>query len=142
MTFSCPVVPTWVIVMPCLWAMIFETLKARVVVAWGIVLFGADQSRADIAAGAMLLLGTVAAYSAFGLLSAPLTLVFKRGDVLNTAFTASTAMVGGAIFPIDLLPPWLATISRLLPMNCACDGLRKSLLAGSSPAAILPCRSS
>ncbi|MEK8051139.1 ABC transporter permease [Ideonella sp. DXS22W] len=138
MTFSCPVRPTWVIVLPCVWSMVFETLKACVVIAMGIVLFGADLGRANLASTVLMVLATVASYSVFGLLVASMILVLKRGDVLNTAFSAATAMIGGAFFPVELLPPWLGFVAQALPMTYAYDGLRLGLLAGATPVQLLP----
>ena len=51
---------------------VFETLKAGVVIAMGIFLFGADLSRADLAGGLLMVLATVASYSVFGFAYAPL----------------------------------------------------------------------
>lgn len=138
MTFSCPVRPTWVIVLPCVWSFIFETLKACVVIAMGILIFGADLSRANLISVALMVPATVAAYSVFGLFVASVILVLKRGDVLNTAFSAATAMIGGAFFPVALLPSWLAVVAKILPMTYAYDGLRLALLAGATPAQLLP----
>lgn len=131
MTFSCPVRPTWVIVLPCLWSMVFESLKACVVIAMGIFLFGANLANANVLSSLLMLVATVLSYSVFGLLAASVILVLKRGDVLNTAFSAATAMIGGAFFPVELLPPWLEVVARVLPMTYAYDGLRLALLAGT-----------
>lgn len=138
MTFSCPVRPTWVIVLPCVWSMAFETLKACVVIAMGIGFFGADLSRANLTSAVLMVVVTVASYSVFGMLVASVILVLKRGDVLNTAFSAATAMIGGAFFPVELLPPWLALVAKVLPMTYAYDGLRLGLLAGATPAQLMP----
>lgn len=138
MTFSCPVRPTWVILMPCLWSLVFETLKAAVVIAMGTVIFGASLARADWASGLLMTLAIVASYSVFGILAASMTLVLKRGDVVTTAFSAATAMISGAFFPVELLPSWLSPLARLLPMTYAYDGLRMALLGGASTGDVFP----
>lgn len=131
MTFSCPVRPIWVLVLPCIWAFLFEALKASLVVAFGVLLFGAVLGNANLSACAAVLLLTMTSYSVFGILSASLIMVLKRGDVINLAFSAATSLIAGAYFPVELLPGWLAAIARLLPMTYAYDGLRKTLLTGA-----------
>jgi ABC-2 type transport system permease protein len=132
MTFACPVRPTWILVLPCAWAYIFESLKAVLVVVMGVFFFGADLGRANLASGLAMLLVTVTAYAVFGVLGASLTLVLKRADIISLSFSAATALVGGAFFPIELFPGWLRAISSALPMTYAYEGLRLALLGGAS----------
>lgn len=138
MTFSCPVRPTWILVLPCVWSLLFETMKAAVLVAIGILFFGAQLSHANVPSCLLMLLATITSYSVFGILSAAMTMVLKRSDVLNTAFSAASSLVGGAFFPIELLPNWMAAVARVLPMSYAYDGLRMALLGGATPLQIAP----
>lgn len=130
MTFSCPVRPIWILVLPCTWAFFFEALKAFVVVAMGVAVFGANLSHANFPWCAVVVLFTMTSYSVFGLLSASVIMVLKRGDPINMAFTAASSLIAGAYFPVELLPSWLGGVSKILPMTYAYDGLRKTLLAG------------
>jgi len=132
MTFSCPIRPIWVLVLPCIWSFFFEALKGLVVVAFGILLFGADLSRANPLSALVVLLFTIASYSVFGILSASVIMIIKRGDVLNLAFAAASSIVAGAYFPIEVLPPWLGAFAKILPMTYAYDGLRSTLLSGAN----------
>lgn len=131
MTFACPVRPTWILVLPCLWSYVFESLKAVLVLIMGATIFGADLHRADVLGALAMLLLSVTSYAVFGVLGAALTLVIKRADIVYTVFSAATALVGGAFFPIDLFPGWLRAISGILPMTYAYEGLRLTLLAGA-----------
>lgn len=131
MTFSCPIRPIWILVLPCIWAFFFEALKALAVVGFGVLLFGADVSRANISSCIAVLLLTITSYSVFGILSASIIMVLKRGDVINVAFAGASSLIAGAYFPIELLPPWLVSIAKILPMTYAYDGLRSALLSGA-----------
>ena len=131
MTFSCPVKPIWVLVLPCLWGFLFEALKAFVIVLFGVFIFGASLGKADLLSGAIVLLFTITSYSVFGILSASIIMVIKRGDPLNLVFTAASSLIAGAYFPTDLLPAWLAWVAKILPMTYAYDGLRMTLLTGA-----------
>jgi len=136
MTFSCPVKPIWVLVMPCLWAFFFEALKALVIVFFGVFVFGANMDKANLLSCAAIMLFTITSYSVFGILSASIIMVIKKGDPINLAFTAASSLIAGAYFPTDLLPTWLAWIAKILPMTYAYDGLRMSLLKGADMSGI------
>jgi len=136
MTFACPVRPTWIMVLPCLWSYVFESLKAVLVLIMGVTIFGADLHRANLISGLAMLLLSVTSYVVFGVLGAALTLVLKRADIVYTVFSAATALVGGAFFPVDLFPGWLRAISSVLPMTYAYEGLRLALLGGAGLAEI------
>jgi ABC-2 type transport system permease protein len=41
-------------------------------------------------------------------------------------------MLGGAYFPIDVLPPWLRQVSFLIPITYSLDALRLTMLKGYS----------
>jgi ABC-2 type transport system permease protein len=138
MTFACPVRPIWILVLPCIWAFFFEALKALVVVGFGVAVFGADMGRANLPAGAVVLLFTITSYSVFGLLSASVIMLLKKGDVINVAFAAASSLIAGAYFPIELLPPWLAAVAMILPMTYAYEGLRGALLSGAGVPEVFP----
>jgi ABC-2 type transport system permease protein len=129
-TFSCPVRPFWILVLPCLWAFFFEAIKAFVIVLFGVTVFGANIDNANFLSCAAVLLFTITSYSVFGILSASIIMVIKKGDPINFAFTAASSLVAGAYFPTELLPSWLAWLAKSLPMTYSYEGLRISLLAG------------
>ncbi len=41
-------------------------------------------------------------------------------------------MLGGAYFPVDVLPQWLQKISFLIPITYSLDALRSTMLKGYS----------
>lgn len=132
MMFSCPTKPIYILILPCLWGFLFEALKALIVVLFGIFIFGANLDHANVFGGLVILLLTVASYSVFGLLSASIIMVVKKGDPINMAFSAASSLIAGAYFPVAVLPPWLAGIAKILPMTYAYRGLRLTLLTGVS----------
>ncbi len=136
MMFASPTRPIWILVMPCLWSYFFETVRGVVIVLFGVYIFEADLSRANVVACIPVLLLTLSAYSVFGILSASIIMIVKRGDPINWAFANASALVAGAFFPVDLLPAWLERIARLLPMTYSYHGLRMTLLGGASVSAV------
>jgi ABC-2 type transport system permease protein len=130
--FACPIRPAWVLVMPCLWSFVYESLGATLIILFGVVVFGADLTRANLPAALLVALLTITSYSVFGLLSASIIMLVKRGDPINWAVAHLTALVAGAYFPIELLPNWLEWLAQLLPMTHSYRALRLTLLTGGS----------
>ena len=65
-----------------------------------------------------------------GILSAALTLTFRRGAGVVTLATGALTLVSGLYFPLSLLPNWLETASAANPLTIAATGLREALLGG------------
>ncbi|MEW6742817.1 MAG: ABC transporter permease [Planctomycetota bacterium] len=138
MMFSCPTRPAWIMTLPCIWGFFFEALKATLVVAFAVVVFGAKLHAVNLLSCLVILLLTITSYSVFGLLSVSIVTVVKRGDPINWAFSAASSLIAGAYFPIESLPPYLAAIARYLPMTYTYRGLRASLLHGSVLSQVWP----
>lgn len=130
MMIASPTRPVLVLGLPALWAFLFQALRSVFVLGFGVLLFGARLD-VDLAATAVVALCTAAAYSMLGLLSVACILVVKRGDPVAWAVTQAAAVVGGAYFPIELLPSWLKTLALCLPMTYSYRALRATLLAGA-----------
>lgn len=131
-----PTPPLALLVLPGLWSFLFETLRAALIVLLGAHLFGADLSQANLPTAALVTLLTLLTYTVFGLLSAAVILLIKRGDPITWALAQATALLAGAWFPVTLLPDWLQAAARLLPMTYAFDALRLTLLQGAGVEAL------
>jgi ABC-2 type transport system permease protein len=101
-------------------------------------LFGAqlDWSGTLLAVPIFLLL--VASLAGMGIMSAAAILVTKRGALSATLITQASALFGGAIFPVSLLPWWGRAVAHLLPPYYALNGLRAAYLGGASVQDVLP----
>lgn len=100
------------------------------------MLFGLSISGMNVLAAGLVLLLSLLAFSSIGIISATFTLVFKRGDPLLWLFGSASWLLGGVLFPTNLLPPLLRHIATLLPITHAVNGMRAALLTGASPRAI------
>jgi ABC-2 type transport system permease protein len=70
------------------------------------------------------------ALSAFGILSAAVVLVIKRGDALAGLAIYGITLLSGSVFPISALPGWLEAVGRIMPLRFAFDGVRAALFEG------------
>ncbi|KKM86071.1 hypothetical protein LCGC14_1282690 [marine sediment metagenome] len=115
-----------------IWSFLFTSITAITYLVLGSVVFGADFTKANFL-GALVILGlTILLFSGIGVLSASFIMVFKKGDPVNWLFSSASSLVGGAFFPIAVLPVWLQKISYLFPLFYALKAMRQALLLGYS----------
>jgi ABC-2 type transport system permease protein len=118
------------IVISCsLWRFLLSSVNVIAYLLVGAAL-GISFAGLNLPAALILLLLTVTAYSALGILSASLIMVFKRGDPINFVVSNLSLLLGGVYFPVSLLPGWLRFFSRLLPITYSLEGMRGALLQG------------
>ncbi|MBN2544290.1 MAG: ABC transporter permease [Spirochaetes bacterium] len=77
----------------------------------------------------LILLLVFISFLAIGMLSASFIMVFKQGNPINFIFGYSSYFMGGIIFPVEVLPKPLQTMSYFLPITHATKALRKLLLS-------------
>jgi ABC-2 type transport system permease protein len=65
-----------------------------------------------------------------GIALGALVLVIKRATVAVTLATFALGLLGGAFFPVSVLPDWLEPVAAVVPTRFAFDGLRAALFQG------------
>ncbi len=110
-----------------LWRFLLTSVSVVVYLLIGAA-FGISFAGANIPAALLLLILTVTAYSALGIISASFIIVFKRGDPINWVVSTVSIFLGGVLYPISVLPGWLRFFSRMLPITYSLEGIRGSLL--------------
>ena len=86
----------------------------------------------------LILLLTVLSASSFGIISACFIMVVKRGDPISWLFKSASYLLGGVVFPVTILPPWMQKMALLLPTTHALQAMRLVMLQGKSITDILP----
>lgn len=127
-----PTTPTTFLVCSSTYPFIRASLDAVVYAVAG-MLFGLSVSHLNAFSAILVLVLSLLAFSSIGILSATFTLVFKRGDPLLWLFGSGSWLLGGVLFPTDLLPPFLQHVGMVLPITHAVSGMRAALLTGASP---------
>ncbi|MEM2088787.1 MAG: ABC transporter permease, partial [Thermoproteota archaeon] len=71
---------------------------------------------------------------AIGLIAAGIIMVFKRGDPLVFILAALNEFLAGVLYPLQMLEkfPVIKTLSMIFPYTYALDGMRRTLIMGSS----------
>jgi ABC-2 type transport system permease protein len=132
-----PTSPTEFLAFSAIYPFARATLDAAVYGCGGLV-FGLSLARMNPMPAVLLFFTSLLAFSSIGLVSATFILIFKRGDPLLWLFSSGSWLLGGVMYPTEVLPRWLAKISELLPITHALRGLRATLLSGATIGAVMP----
>jgi ABC-2 type transport system permease protein len=108
------------------------TVQIIVYMVLGALVFGFDVSNVNILTALVVLVLSIASFSGFGILSAAMVLIVKKGDPIAWLFGGVTTLLSGVYYPISVLPDWLTPLSRILPMTYALDAMRLAMLKGYS----------
>ncbi len=113
------------------------TLDAAIYGIGGLAL-GLSLARVNPVATFLVFVASLLAFCSIGLLSATFILIFKRGDPLLWLFGSGSWLLGGVIYPSDVLPEWLRRLAELLPITHALRALRATLLSDATLTTVRP----
>jgi ABC-2 type transport system permease protein len=111
-------------------ACLFAFFRAATYVFFAVVVFGLDVNRASAVGLIAVLLAIAVAMLGLGIVSAAVTIVFKRGGTFAAFAIVGMTFLSGSVFPLSVLPPWLEPVGRILPPRFALDGTRHALFLG------------
>lgn len=98
----------------------------------GITLFGLRLDRVSLAGAFLTQLLTILAFSGIGILLASFIVVFKQETPINFLFASISGLLAGVLYPVEVLPGWLQSLSNLLPLTYSLRAMRKAILLGDS----------
>lgn len=124
-----------IVLMSSLYSLIFGALQLLLILIGGVYLFDVDLSHMNLPATLLVLLVSIAIFVAFGVLSAAAIVWLKKGDPITWLLGGFGTILGGAYFPIDVMPGWMQKLSFLVPVTYSLDALRTTMLKGGSLAA-------
>jgi ABC-2 type transport system permease protein len=78
----------------------------------------------------------LAAFAGLGLVTAGSTMLVRRSNPVTLVLGSLSFFVSGVVYPVTVLPPWLQSAGKLLPLTHALRVLRGAFLVGSSPVAV------
>jgi ABC-type multidrug transport system permease subunit len=124
-----------------LFPLLLSFVLAAVTLALGCVMFGLQLHWSTVPLSVPVMALALLAFLPLGLMFASLTLVVKQGNVGTSWVIAIMALTGGVYFPVNVLPAWMQTVSKLQPFTPATNELRHLLvnspLSGSPTASLL-----
>ena len=132
--------PTWlweVLIYSSLWVYLLTTFRFLLYLLAGMA-FGLNLSDANAPAAIVVLMLSVPAFASLGIVSASITMLIKRGESINTALSTISLALGGVLFPLSVMPPWLQPVGKLLPVTHALEAMRLALFSGAGVRDLLP----
>jgi ABC-2 type transport system permease protein len=114
------------------WNYLMTTLRVIVYLMIGTLFMDVNFGNANYLAAFVILLLTVVTFSSLGIIAAGFIMVLKRGDPITWIFGAVSSLLGGIYYPIMVLPGWMQTLAKLIPVTYALRAMRLALLQGAS----------
>lgn len=108
----------------------FSMFRMSIFVVFGFAVLGFWHSANPLAIVAVFVPALIT-FVAMGGFSAAFMLLVKQGDPVLIAFTAVTAVLGGAVFPVHALPGWVQPFAVVVPLTHALSGIREGFDGGS-----------
>ncbi|WP_430791675.1 ABC transporter permease [Actinoplanes sp. G11-F43] len=120
-----------------IWRSVTGALLACVMVALG-GLLGGPVHAAGIPAALLVLFLGILACNALGSFAASFILLFKRGEPVVMLYSLAASVLGGALFPIEVLPVWIRWASYLVPHSYVISSVRQLLIPGMPSEGLSP----
>ncbi|HEY1809445.1 MAG TPA: ABC transporter permease [Acidobacteriaceae bacterium] len=121
-----------VVTMSSFYSLLSGGLQLVLILAGGVLIFGVNLRTMNVPATLLVLLFSIAIFVAFGVLSASAIVWLKKGDPVTWVLGGMGSILGGAYFPIDVMPGWMQKISYVIPIRYSLDALRSTMLKGAS----------
>lgn len=129
---SSPTGPITVVMMSSFYSLLSGALQLVMILGGGVLLFGVDLRTMNVPATLLVVLFSIAIFMAFGVLSASAIVWLKKGDPITWLLGGLGSILGGAYFPIDVMPGWMQKFSYIIPIRYSLDALRSTMLKGAS----------
>jgi ABC-2 type transport system permease protein len=112
-------------------------IQFTIMVLAGQFLFGVDWGGEPLAL-AVMIVAFVLCITCFSMLLAALARSYAQIDALSTLIILPLAALGGAMWPIEIVPPFMQQIALLLPTGWAMRGFHDIITRGLGLADVLP----
>ena len=120
------------VLMSSLYSLISGAVQLLMILVAAVCLFGMELSQMNLAATLLVVVLSIAIFVAFGVLSAAAIVWLKKGDPITWILGGFGSIIGGAYFPLDLMPGWTQKVALLIPISYSLDALRLTMLKGYS----------
>lgn len=127
-----PISPTRMVVLSTVTPVLGGVARGALVLGVGAAALGVRLDPAGLPLAVVTLAVAVVASLALGLLGASFTLVFKRGDPVSSLLHVGSALLGGVLYPVDVLPESIRGLAEVIPLTHALGAVRAALLPGAA----------
>lgn len=131
--------PGWLILLCApLYEFAASFLWTGVYLAAGALVFKVRFDHANLAALAVAATLCIAAFASLGFFAAAFTMLLRRSDPISFSLGGLSALVGGVLYPTAVLPSWLRSAGKALPITHALEMIRRAAFTGASVAELAP----
>ena len=118
-------------------AVVYSMLFTGVILLVTVLLFDLDMGEANLPGGLVMLLAGSFSFVGIGVMGAVLPLLFpERGAQMTHIIVATLLLISGVYYPVEVLPEFLQTLSKLSPAWYVLQGTRAALLEGAGLAVL------
>jgi ABC-2 type transport system permease protein len=127
-----PVSPSLVVIASGAYGLLRAMITGTLTIVVAVVIFGLhlNASPDSLAAGAGALVACLALFTSMGVAVAAFTILFRQTATALGFVLALLGLIGGAYFPISVLPGPLHALAVANPFTWGLDTLRQAVLAG------------
>jgi ABC-2 type transport system permease protein len=120
------------------YAVLYGLVHTLVILATLIVFFELDIARANVLTAALVMVVGSFSVIGIGIMGAILPLLYvERGAQMTFVIQSCLLVVSGVYYPVDVLPAWMRVLSAISPATYILDGVRRGLLDGAGPEAVV-----
>ncbi len=130
--------PQACILMSTMYALLASFLQLAIILVCGAVVFGVDFSHVNVIASLVVFALALLVFISFGIVSAACIVVLKKGDPVGWVLTSASMILGGAYFPVEVMPHWLQNVAHIIPAMYALDALRLTMLQDFTISGVAP----
>lgn len=120
--------PESIVVMSSFYSFLSAGVQLILMFLTAIIFLGFDFSNTNIPALLLTLAISLVVFVSLGILSAAGTVIFKQGEPVGWLFGVVSGLLGGAMFPVSVMPEPLRVLSMLFPLTYALEALRLAIL--------------
>jgi ABC-type multidrug transport system permease subunit len=132
-----PMTPGMIIAGKTFGVFVVGVIQAVVVFGFGLIV-GVRPRLESVPGVIMITLLLILVASALGLLVSALARREEAVEAMGAPISLVLTALGGGMFPVEMAPAWMRTVSMMLPTGWAMDGYHKLLWEGLSWTSVLP----
>lgn len=111
-----------------LYKLLYTSLRILMYFLVGTLVFGASINLSNMAAILITFILVLLPFIGIGLLSASFIIVLKQGSPISFIVSMSSGLLGGVLYPVQVLPDWIEPFSQLLPITHGLEAMRQILI--------------
>ena len=112
-------------------------LQMTILILVAALFFGVPWGNAPLAL-ALLVFCFALAITSLGMMMAALTRTLAQANAMGTIIVLSLSALGGAWWPLDIVPDWMQLVGRLSPISWAMNGFHDIITRNLGVTAVLP----